>query len=387
MNNSNFSSKLIKALKYNKEEYSIAFLLLFGLSMFENFSLGPTLSLSDIIYMVFVCFFAYKSFGAPKVKSNEFYYIYPLCFLLIAIIDYAMFSASKMFMSQIRFVFNCFVFATVSSYCMKADNSTREKLSSTYIYVCVIASAFIIVQFLSFHLLRYNLSFDFGSYQGSINAASLAVPGSSLYRTGGFFKEPSWYAVFMGPSLDIAYKKKKIPELILCIVGLVLSTSSLGFIFLFVFIFFNLKSNRKYALLFIILIYLIYLVFPSAFERFFVALDFSDGAENSNESRVIEPFTYILSGNEFPLLGMDIEMLYTLYGERLFLNTFLFVLMSFGIVGMMLFLKMIWKRTSISMTLIILITVIIEGCYGRIDFWLPLIAATVFENNYRLKFK
>lgn len=368
------------AIKYKRDEVRFLYVMLFFLAIFENFSIGANFCLADLIYLVFLLYFALKSLRIPFKRASSFYW-FPFSFLVIAIIDYEMFHANKMLFSQLRFVFNCSVFAVLASYLSRLPNTEKSIVTSSYVYVSTIASFFIILQFLSFHILHYNLNFDFGAFQGSINAASLAVPGSSLYRTGGFFKEPSWYAVFMGPVLDIAYKKGKITELVICILGLVLSTSSMGFIFLFVFFILNLKNNRKYVLLFVFLVYIVYVVFPSAFERLFVALDFSEGADNSNESRVIGPFTYIFTGGTFPVLGMNIEDLYIMYDEKLFLNTFLFVLMSFGVVGIIIFAKMLWQKTSIYITTILLITVIIEGCYGRIDFWMPLLAATVFNKN------
>lgn len=317
-----------------------------------------------------------------SVTSKKNYIIYPLIFLLIAIVDFSMFHNNKMFFSQLRFVFNCGIFAIISTTLLKMNKTIRERFISTYVYVCVLCSCFIIIQFLSFYLLRYNLAFDFGSYQGSINHASLEVPSfSAVYRTGGFFKEPSWFALFIGPVLDIAYKRRQMFELIISSLGLVFSTSSMGFLFLFFFIVINLKSNKKLLFLSIALIFVLFFIFPMAFTRLFDALNTEEGADNSNNARVILPFTLIWENRQFPLLGLNIKILYDLE-DSLFLNTFLFVLTSFGIVGFVAFIKIIYNKNFHLLNTILIATVIIEGCYGRIDFWLSLLVTTIFCNTY-----
>ncbi|WP_276878928.1 hypothetical protein [Bacteroides heparinolyticus] len=379
-----FITNIVQSLKYRKVLYPVFYCLLFTFVIFENFSLGPALSLSDIIYGFFLVYFVFKTIGSSRTKSKKLYWI-PIIFLGIAVINYLSFNATKMFFSQLRFVFNCTFFTAAASYILRKSSVEKEKVLDTYIYICTLASFFIIIQFLSFYILHFNLKFDFGNYQGSVNTASLAIPGVSPYRTGGIFKEPSWYAVFMSPVLDIAYRRNKITELIICILGLIFSTSSMGFLFLFVFVSLNFKNNIKYLVWFGVILFITYYIFPVAFERLFEALDFSGESENSNDIRVIAPFGYIFSSQTLPILGMNIEDLYVMYDDNFFLNTFLFVLMSFGLLGMVVFLNMIWNKSSLSISIIILITVIIEGCYGRIDFWLPLLAATVFNDSCKFK--
>lgn len=371
-------SGFVNLFRYNKAKYSFLFCLVFACAIFENFKLGQNVALSDVLYAIFGFLFFLKLFKFRTNNRALSLFLYPLLFFIIAFIDFQSFNASKMFMSQLRFCFNCVIFATIASFFVNSSLRTREKLISSYVYICTIASAFIIVQFLSFYLLRFNLAFDFGSYQGGLNHASLEVPSlGALYRTGGFFKEPSWYALFVGPVLDIAYKRGQIKELVVCVVGMVFSTSSMAFLFLMFFVYFDLKSNRKYLILFIVAAISLYFVFPMAFTRLLGALTFEEGADNSNNGRVILPFTLIWEYGNFPLLGLNISTLYDMQ-ETLFLNTFLFVLTSFGIVGLCLFLKMIYQKDSPLLTFILISTVIIEGCYGRIDFWMALLATTIF---------
>lgn len=372
---------IIDTLRYKKESYPFLFFLLFACSIFENFKLGENFVLSDLLYCLFIVVFCFKLVSV-RFHSNENFFLYPIVFLLIATFDYGLFHNSKMFMSQLRFVFNCSVFAILATYFIRQNFTIKEKLISTYTYVCVICSCFIIIQFISFYVFRYNLAFDFGSYQGSINHASLETPSlSAIYRTGGFFKEPSWYAVFMGPVLDITYKRKQIPQLIICILGLIFSTSSMGFLFLFFFVAINLKSNKKYLFLFLAAFIVLYFIVPMAFTRLFEAMNTQDG-DNSNNSRVILPFTLVWEHGQFPLFGLDIAILYDLE-DSLFLNTFLFVVTSFGIVGFVFFMRMILNKGFPLLNMILIATVVIEGCYGRIDFWMPLLAATIFCKTYK----
>lgn len=364
-------------IKYNSIQYNQLYCLVFAFVIFENWALGDKVCLADILYLVFAILFLVRSTNC-KSRSKK-YYLYPIIFLCIAMYDYFLFHANSMFMSQLRFVYNCSIFAILYNFFLNSSSYTKEKLISSYVYICVLFSVFIICQFLSFYLLRYNLSFDFGQFQGSINHASLAVPSLGVvYRTGGFFKEPSWYAVFMGPVLEIAYRKNRLAELIVCIIGIILSTSSMGFLFVVLFLFFNLRRNMKYAIIFLLLIFLVYLAFPMAFVRFFEALNFEEGAENSNNSRVLIPFSIIFESDFLSILGMDISSIYSVY-QDIFLNTFLFVLLSFGIVGLSIFVRILVRHKSYGLISIILSTVIIEGCYGRIDFWLALLAASVYS--------
>lgn len=371
---------IIDCIRYKKGEYKVLFCLLFYLVIFENFRLAQNVSLADVIYPFFAIYFFLKSPFSKDNKNSSYILLIALGFGVIAFLDFLFFNSMNMLLSQFRFIYNCTIFVVIARYFLQNENYEVPQLIDSYIYICVLCSMFIILQFLSFYLFHLNLAFDFGAYQGAINHASLEIPSfGSLYRTGGFFKEPSWFAVFMGPSLEIAYQRKYNKQLIICILGLIFSTSSMGFLFIFAFAFINLKNQRKYLFTFLLSICIIYIIFPMAFSRLFDALTFDSHADNSNNARVISPFLLFAHIKQIPVLGMDINLLY-LQDKNLFLNTFLFVFASFGIIGLILFLKILLQPSRL-LSIILLFTIIIEGCYGRMDFWMPLLVSVVYSSS------
>ena len=384
---------VLSVYRYKRHEYSLLYVALMLCTVLEVVKFGESFGLTDVIYAFFALLFGLKTIGVKGKTSERIhtqnkytYYLYPVLFLVIAIIGYYSFGATRMLQSQFRFVFNCLIFVIIYTYFHISSSRDREKLISSYIYVCVICSTFVIIQFLSFYLFHYNIKFDIGEN----NAASLETFAVGVnYRTGGLFNEPSWFTLFVGPVLDMAYRLKKFKELFVCIVGLILSTSSMAFLFLFLFAMFKLRgNNKKYIIILALVVVAIYFVFPIAFDRFFNALSNEEGT-NSNNARVILPMT-VAFAHSIPLFGLDIGDLYAV-NENLFLNTFVFVILAFGIVGLIIFLHMILNRKHVLLSLILLLIVIIEGCYGRIDFWMTLLAASVFCDNtnyeHQMKYK
>lgn len=365
---------IISLYKYNKSRCSLLYVLLFWCVVLEVVGVSGNIGLTDLLYFAFASVFFLKTLKIRQKLSLK-YYIYPLVFMSIALYGYSRFGMTKMFLSQIRFFFNCTVFACIMSFFYNSEQWRREKLINSYLYVCLLCSTFLIIQFMSFYLLGFNLKFDIGDF----NAASSEVYSSSaLYRTGGFFNEPSWFALFMGPSFDIMFQKKKWKELTICLIALIFSTSNMGFLFIFIFLLSKLKGTKmKYIILSIILIMTIFMLFPFVFNRLFEALNMDSDVSDSNYSRVVEPLVESFFENALGLFGINTDLIYAI-NEDIFLNTFVFVLLSFGLVGLFFFLKMLFQKKHISITMILLFAVIIEGCYGRIDFWMSLLAASVF---------
>lgn len=373
--------------KYNQQKYSLLYVLLFLGVIFEVVGISANFSITDLLYFLFAFIFFIKKMRI-KYVGNLFgsEYLFLFAFILLAFISYSNYGFGRMFQSELRFLYNCGIFTVIFSYFKGCNSIEREKLVSSYLYVCVLASTFIFIQYISFYIFRYTIKFDIGDF----NAASLYTYSSSaIYRTGGLFNEPSWFTLFVGPSLEIAYKNKKFKELIVCVLGLILSTSSMAFLFLFIFgitKFSFKRGNMKTILLMIVALFLVYICFPQAFARLFEALDFENGT-NSNDARVLDPFAFVASIS-LPIFGMDVS---DIIGDTLFLNTFVFVLLAFGVVGLIIFLLMILQRKSLCLSLLLLLTVIIEGCYGRIDFWMALLASSVFcyclKENERINMK
>lgn len=365
-------SNFISLFKFDKTQYSLLYCVMFAFVIFETLSIASNFSLADGFFLLISIIFLVKILRSKVQLYNK--YIYPAIFFVISLIGVLNYGATRMFQSQLRFVFYCFIFATLLNYFYHKSIILREKVISSYIYICVIFSGFIVLQYISFYIFHYNLKFEF--WENTNTSGYYIYSALTNYRTGGFFNEPSWFAVFTGPVLDISFRRKKNKELVLCIVAMILSTSSLAFLFIALFLFFNVNKSKKYVVLFLLIIVLLYYIFPMAFERFFEALDFGEGVVNSNDARVFNPIDLVISNNIIPLFGVNLDNLYLSEG-MFFANTFIFVYLTFGVVGLIVFVRMLSYHQSLYMTSILLATVVIEGCYGRPDFWMALFATSV----------
>ena len=371
--------ELLHAFKYDAKSYSLSSLVLFSSVIFETIAIANNIVVTDLLYFVFAVLFFFKGLLIKGQGLNTYgCYLYPVFFLILAWLNYIRFGSLQIFQSHLRFVFNCTIYITLLTCFFRRNSEERERLVNTYIYVCVLYSAFISIQYLSFYIFNYNIKLNLG---GS-NAAGLYIPSKEVnYRTGGFFNEPSWYAVFVSPVLDIAFRKKKYYQLFICIVGILLSTSALGYLSLAIFIVVRCNwKYGKYSLLFVVFTLILWCMFPNIFSRLFDALNFGEDAVNSNNARVIAPFT--IAVREMSVWGTNIADLYETYGG-IFFNTFTFIFLSFGMAGLVVFLSMIWNRHNLLLSLIIVMLIAIEGCYGRIDFWMGLLATSVFCYSQR----
>jgi hypothetical protein len=323
--------------------------------------------LADVIYFAIVIYIIYKSYNKGTRLEHYAIYIVPILFLCFSVINLMRFENQEAFFSQIRYIFNYYVFSAVVFYFLIYEKR-KESFIYTYECICCFFSLFVIVQFFSYYILGVNIPFDFGSYSLEENVASIYNPlDAFLYRTGGFFKEPSWFALFVAPVLDIAYKQKHHKIFQICILGLILSTSSLAILLIAVFFLLRLKQ-LKFLILFLLCISAICLIFPDIFERLLQG--------GSLQIRVLEPFDFFFKANSSSFIGIDVGRFYFFNGE-IFLNTFVFTYLAFGTIGLLFFLFFFKLEFSLYTSIAMLAIVMIEGCYGRIDFWMALAACFV----------
>jgi hypothetical protein len=226
--------------------------------------------------------------------------------------------------------------------------------------------------------LGLNITFDFGYYSLEENVTSIYNPVDTfLYRTGGVFKEPSWFALFVAPVLDIAYKQKHYRVFFICVLGLILSTSGLAFLLIALFLLLKIK-RLKFLLVSLISIALIYFIFPDIFGRI------SEGG--SLQIRVLDPFKEMIDINNLSFIGVNMSRVY-FNNTGGFINTFVFMYLSFGIIGLLLILQLFKFIFSLYTSIALLLIIMIEGCYGRIDFWIALAVCSIANSYFGEKTK
>lgn len=347
--------------------------LIFILVIFSNFSVGNFL-LSDFIF-TFICFGALIKTSHYKRDKRVFLYI--LYFVFASILVFLLFGNTRGLLSSLRFVVGLF-FCTVL-YFSYGSNEYRNKMIDGYCYACVFFSIFVIIQFCSYYILHINIDFSFGEFSKEEFASSYYVPLTDLfYRTGGLFKEPSWYAAYITPVCFMLTKDKRYKELFVCIVGLLMSTSGLGFLILAVYIIWLIVSyNRKLGILVAFVFLATYFYLPFIFERM------EGGVENTTLGiRLLEPLENVRGLNAISIIGLNPSYHYhDSGGYRFFANTLIFIYLYFGIIGVYVFWKFICFKKIFILSFVILTIISIEGAYGRVEFWMMILACKMYSNK------
>lgn len=348
--------------------------LLFFLVFFSNFAIGSFL-LTDILYLLFA---AYLMIKYPP-RNDKIMWAVGI-FILIGLCNILRFPFSRGSMSMLRFIYNLTIFVII--YLCINKRNLRSKAIEGYIFACCIFSIVVVVQFALFYGIGINLKIDFGEFGREVNAASgYSVLDAVLYRTGGLFKEPSWYAAFCAPVCFLLTMLDKKKELVLCLLGLVLSTSSLAFMVLAIYIVWVvLRYNTKLGILATFVMAGVYYFFPIIFSRL---IGSESAGSKSFDVRIAGASDFITSNNVISVIGIDPSILYNHDGTPVFFcNTMSFIYLFFGVLGLALFLKLIYFRSNIFLTISIASIMIAEGLYGRIDFWMMLLACKLFNDYF-----
>lgn len=353
----------------DKKQLFSSYTLLFLLVFTSNIVIGSFL-LSDALYGLLTVFVFLKT---KRDKGAYFTYCYLLYFAFAAMLSFHMYSNAKGLQSSLRFIYNFFLCITLI---ISLDhNEYRSKIIRGYLNACCVFSFIIFLQILLYYVFKINLNLDFGDLASQQNVANEYDPLSDLmYRTGGIFKEPSYYTAFVGPSIFMLYKYRYFKRFIYVLMGMIFSTSGLGFAVILIFgSYIIINANKKFKFLFIILCAIIFVSLPFVFQHVLLG--------GSNEIRLVEPFTALFEEGNVGLFCGNPAMHYYKDEILIWINTFVFILLYFGIVGMLLFLKFIYYKQALYLTVTILCLIIIEGLYGRIDFWMTVLACSLFNKE------
>lgn len=359
--------QLLNYINNYKDFYTLIFIFV----IFSNLSVGNFL-LSDIIYG------AFTFWTVIKLKDTPYKGLVLAFFLLVTIVNFILYGNSRALLSTIRFDYGLIICAIFFS---SFDNDKyRNRLINGYCYACVFFSAFVIMQFFSYYVLKINIDFSFGDYAREENAAgAYDVLSDLFYRTGGMFKEPSWYAAYVSPVVFILTKQKRYKELLICLVGLLASTSGLGFTVLAIYVsWLVLLYDKRMGITVALFVFFVYQYLPFIFNKMSTG---ALGEESSLGIRIVEPFS-VLSHLDFSIIGLNPIFHYDSSGHvMVFLNTFMFVYFYYGIIGSFLFLNFIKMKNIRVLFIVIVAITLIEGIYGRIDFWMMLLACLLYNSS------
>jgi len=360
-------------LKYIKELISklpkwetVLFLLVFS----TNFSVGQ-FSISQYIYIVLSIFFFWKCRELVKSTRPILFFYY---FLVMSVFNFILYQNLSALGSSFRFVFNLFVYILLL---VSFDNQLyRKRVIWGYIYACEFFSLVIIVQFIVYYIVGVNLQINIGQFDPTGNQYDhTGLLADKLYRTGGLFNEPSWYASFCAPCIFIVDKLRNRIGYLVCLFGIILSTSGVGYAALGVYgLWKTFKLKPIYTLM--ILVIVISLLTPIMF-LLAPSID-----KLSLENSRLEVYAYIYSKAIISLFGVNLNSLYVTEGEfEYFLNTFSFVYLFWGLVGLFIFIRIFYYKKIVFLTIAIVAVIMIEGLYGRIDFWMMLLACRLFNSE------
>lgn len=353
----------------DKKQLFSCYSLLFFLVITSNIVMGAFL-LSDALYGLIATFLFLKN---KKNVKSYLIFSYIIYYVLASILNYNYYANERGLQSSLRFIYNFFL-CIIFIACLD-QKEMRKKIIDGYLNACLFFSFFIFLQIFLYYVLKINLNLDFGDLASQQNMASEYDPLSDLmYRTGGLFKEPSFFAAFVSPSIFILYRYRYFKKLFYVLLGIIFSTSGLGFAVILIFSsYIIVNANTKFKILFVIFCFLIFVSIPFVFQHVMLG--------GSTEIRLVEPFVALIEEGDIGLLGGNPAMHY--FGDEilLWINTFVFILLYFGFLGILLFIKFIYYTNAIYLTITILCLIIIEGLYGRIDFWMVVFVSYLFNQE------
>ena len=137
-----------------------------------------------------------------------------------------------------RIAFYYFLFLFVVS----LQKISFEKFFSVYIYCCIFFSASLIFQWAAYEFLNISLSLQLPIPYYEPDTLKVL---DHVFRSGGWFKEPSYFAIFLIPAIFYLLNQRYYSKYFLLVVAGIISTSSLAiFVFLFSVLVFFIKTKK-----------------------------------------------------------------------------------------------------------------------------------------------
>lgn len=250
----------------------------------------------------------------------------------------------------------------------------------TVFFFGVVASVVLIWQWLSL--------FFFGEFQKDLFIPGLEINRGldtfSAFRPSAFFTEPAHFAIYMLPAFQIAVLYKKYILAGLFAFAILCSGSSTGFLLLFVLLMihlYKLGSRKWYTfivplLLVLAAIWVVNVAFPEVFLRNFDKL--GSASQGKSDLRLLGPLAYLSEFHFYEhLLGLTLNQLgnfllmngISTFGYANYANAIIYMYISFGFVGFILFGGYVLKKwKNISTTYGFLVIFLGVACSDQILF-------------------
>lgn len=248
-----------KPICYSENEPALAVIYAFLLMPFlSNYVFIGPISIGDLLFLLVV--FPWLCYNMRRDVTVLAQLLICVFFVVFSLLIYAMSDKDDYLWQVLRtsFYFASFYIIAGQSY------FSYHKFFRHYTYLGIFFSASIILQWAVYHFFGMSvpLQLPLSHYEpDTLNVIS------HVYRSGGFFKEPSYFSIYVTPLIFyFASEQRYFPLLFLVVAG-VMSTSTL---FLFIFLVSFVFLPRR--IVFIITILIIF--------TFLTAVNFIDGVFN-----------------------------------------------------------------------------------------------------------
>lgn len=182
-----------------------------------QFSIGDLLVLFSLIILL------------DKINFNQrFFYLYFFSTALLILISYLIFTIGDFIPNS--FIRASFYLMIISIYLSISFNSF-EILLWFYKKICFIASVILIIQCILYYIFHYSLDLTLPLMTYEENALELMDVKNGEFRPAAIFREPSYFALYYIPLLFINQIEENWKKFIYDLFIIVLTTSSLGFIY------------------------------------------------------------------------------------------------------------------------------------------------------------
>lgn len=275
--------------------------LLFLLSpLLSNISAFLGVSWGDVAVIIFLLFFfvinrcvSVKAFLAIVYLFILFIFVV-VHYSFISYLDVALLPVIRMFFYAICF----FIFIDMYK------NDLSENIVSIYFCFSLLCAFLLCFQFLFYKLFGVVFVYIETPYDIEINSVRALGVESYGLRSGGVFKEPSYYAIFMIPALYYAANARRYLLWTFYSITILLSTSVLGYLFVLLSLlrFFSIRFlfSSFFLFGFFTYLYLYHLGYSP------IGIWTAISGQGSFSVRITEPFVYIYSYfDSFLLPGLE----------------------------------------------------------------------------------
>jgi hypothetical protein len=242
--------------------------------------------------------------------------------------------------STINNTMGMFVFTVLAIFFCCPSYVEIEKLYKVCKVIGVVATIFLIYQYFSYNILDTVI-------MGNIPFLSYSNPGFTSIEHGrptSFFYEPAHYIIYIAPVYAMSIIKKDYWLSVVFVIGAVLSTSTSGIVLLFVIpLIIGIKNSKTFIITSgLSLIGLAVLSQLSVFtDEYLSKLGVDSLMENTRIFGTLSIFQYfstkdLIFGIGFNRLAEWLDIYGIAYGRN-YANSIVFIVFSFGIIGLLLF--------------------------------------------------